>query len=106
MAGRGSPPGVRQGGKKKGSHNHITADIRALAQSYGPAAIRRLALLSGLVPPKPADKLPATNAGTQTAAIKELMDRGYGKATQPLVHGITMGLEDVLRDLAREDKGQ
>lgn len=104
MAGKGSPPGVHQGGRKKGTRNHITKDVRELAQVYGPAAIRRLAMLSGLIRPSAADAKLGMNAGTQTAALKELMDRGYGKATQPLQHGVTVGLEQVLRDLAEIEK--
>jgi hypothetical protein len=42
--------------------------------------IERLAQLAGLVP-----DCPTTEPGaTQVAAIRELLDRGYGKALQPL----------------------
>ena len=57
-----------------GTPNKATAEIKALAQSYAPAAMMELARL-------------ATKAQSETArvaAIKELFDRGYGKATQLL----------------------
>ena len=55
-----------------GTPNRATAEIKALAQSYAPAAMMELARL-------------ATKAESETArvaAIKELFDRGYGKSTQ------------------------
>jgi hypothetical protein len=76
---RGSAPGERRGGRKPGTPNKHTAEIRAVAQQYGPAAIAALAELSGLAP--------GTRAESETAriaAIKELLDRGYGKSAQPL----------------------
>ena len=30
MAGHGSPKGVRQGGRQKGTPNHLTADVKAM----------------------------------------------------------------------------
>jgi len=57
----------------------VVFEIRDLAQQYGPAAITRLAELCGLAP-----GIPAEAEATQVAALKELLDRGYGRATQPL----------------------
>jgi hypothetical protein len=67
-------------GRPKGSLNKTTREIKALARAFGPPAINRLAQLSGLLAGAPA----AESEGAQIAAIKELLDRGYGKATQPL----------------------
>ena len=55
-------------------------EIKALAQQHGPQAIARLAQLSGLISGRPG----ADSEAAQIAAIKELLDRGYGKSTQPL----------------------
>ena len=71
---RGSKPGERRGGRQKGTPNKATADIRALAQKYGDFAIKELARI--------AEK--GENEATRVAALKELLDRGYGKARQPL----------------------
>jgi len=67
-------------GRPKGAVNKTTKEIKALAREFGPPAISKLAQLSGLLAGTPA----AESEGAQIAAIKELLDRGYGKATQPL----------------------
>lgn len=70
-------------GRPLGSKNKTTADIRELAQSYGPAAIARLALLAGLTIDERGEPIPgAENTATQVAATNALLDRGFGKATQ------------------------
>ena len=71
--------GLKTGGRVKGSLNKATVEIKALAQEYGPAAIARLALLSGLT-----DKPGSDSEQTQLGAMKELLDRGYGKSAQIL----------------------
>jgi hypothetical protein len=67
-------------GRKPGVPNKATQDIKALAQVHGPAVIARLAELAGLNPKVPA----ADNQTTQVIAMKELMDRGYGKSPQAI----------------------
>jgi hypothetical protein len=65
-------------GRPKGVPNKATADIKRLAQHYGPDAIAALAEMSGLEP--------GTRAESETAriaALRELLDRGYGRASQP-----------------------
>lgn len=59
-------------GRKKGVPNKATADIKALAQKYAPEAMSELARLA----------TEAENEGARVSAIKELFDRGYGKAKQ------------------------
>jgi hypothetical protein len=71
----------RRGGRQKGTPNKATADIKALAQPYGASAIAALAQLAGLIAGMPA----AESEATRVAAIKELLDRGFGRATQPVV---------------------
>lgn len=51
MAGRGSAPGERRGGRLPGVPNKATAEVRAIAQGYGPDIIQRLADLGGLGAP-------------------------------------------------------
>jgi hypothetical protein len=53
-------------------------EIQTLARQHAPSAITRLAQLAGLIDGEPAD----THAA-QIAAIKELLDRGLGRA--PLI---------------------
>lgn len=75
----GSKPGERRGGRRKGTPNKATADIKVLAQQYTPAAIERLAVLGGLVN---AGEGIALSEQAQVGALKELIDRGHGKAPQ------------------------
>lgn len=66
--------GKREGaGRPPGAKNKATAEIKALAQEYGPRAIERLAqiMLSEDVPPQAC-----------VAAAREILDRGHGKALQ------------------------
>ena len=77
---RGSAPGERRGGRQKGTPNKTTGEIREVARRYGPAVIERLAKMSGIIPGTPADSY-----AVQVAAMKELLDRGYGRATLPTV---------------------
>ena len=57
----------------------VVFEIQNLAKQFGPAAIAKLAEMAGLAPGTPAEA-----EATRIAAIKELLDRGYGKAAQPI----------------------
>jgi hypothetical protein len=61
-------------GRPKGSVNKATADIKALASMHVEAAIVELARIA----------FQSDDDKTRVAAIKELLDRGFGKATQPI----------------------
>jgi hypothetical protein len=75
--------GKREGsGRKPGSLNKATAEVKELAQQYGPAIIERLARLAGLT------KVAGSDSDvTQLGAMRELLDRGYGKAAQAITGG-------------------
>jgi hypothetical protein len=66
-------------GRKKGTPNKVTAEIKGLAQKYGPEAIAELARLA----------TKAESEAARVAAIKELLDRGYGRAVQPIEGSMT-----------------
>ena len=68
----GSKPGERRGGRKKGTPNRVTAEIKAVAQKHGPGAIAELARIM----------TKSETDQARVAAAKELLDRGYGKSTQ------------------------
>ena len=73
MAGTG---GKRVGaGRKKGSVNKATANVKALAQKHAPEAIKKLNEL------KTGKDVPAA---TQRAAANDILDRAYGKPTQAI----------------------
>lgn len=61
-------------GRKKGVPNKVTAEIRAIAQLHAEDAIKELARLV----------TKGKSEMARIAAAKELLDRGYGKSTQPL----------------------
>lgn len=69
---------AKRSGRPKGSPNKITAEVKELARKYGPDAIERLAGLAGLLP----GVMPAEAGAAQVAALREILDRAYGKATQ------------------------
>lgn len=75
IARRGSQPGERRGGRQKGTPNKATASIKALAANHAPAAMEELFRLA----------TKANSEAVRVAAIRELFDRGFGKARQPLV---------------------
>ena len=72
---RGPPKGTAKvpgSGRQPGTLNKATADVKALAREHGPAAIQELARLA----------TEAISEQARVAAIKELLDRGYGRAPQ------------------------
>ncbi|MFY3543111.1 hypothetical protein ACOTH0_08865 [Achromobacter xylosoxidans] len=72
----GKPKGLpKTGGRTKGTPNRATADIKALAQLHAVEAIATLAEIM---------KDPEHPPAARVAAAKELIDRGFGKATQPI----------------------
>jgi|ERR1700730_2933708 len=104
----GRPKGLpHTGGRVKGTPNHATAEIKELARVHAPAGVARLAKIAFEDAPgelqavetlKAKIRDGATTAEiarfareasssrndlTRVAAIKELFDRGYGKAPQP-----------------------
>lgn len=67
--------GKREGaGRKEGVPNKATAEVRKLAQAHGPKAIKELARLA----------TEAESEQARVSAIKEILDRAYGKVAQPL----------------------
>jgi len=71
--------GRKTGGRVKGvSVNKNTGIMREMAQVYGPAAIAKLAQLAGLIKGTPGSE----QEGVQVQALRELLDRGYGKPAQ------------------------
>lgn len=73
---RGSKPGERRGGRQKGTPNKATASIRDVAREYTTQAVDALvSVLAG------GEGIPAA---AQVAAAKEILDRGYGRASTVL----------------------
>lgn len=66
--------GRKTGGRVAGTPNKATSEIKALARTHAPAVIAELARLA----------TGAESESARVAAIKELLDRGFGKAAQPV----------------------
>lgn len=62
--------GKKTGGRKLGTPNRATADVRELAQDYGKEAETKLVEIMRTAP----------NFHAQVAAARELLDRGYCKS--------------------------
>jgi len=75
-------------GRPKGARNKATAEVKAMAQTYAPAAIKELARLS----------TGAESEAARVAASKEILDRAYGKPMQPVAANID------LRDTRKVDE--
>jgi hypothetical protein len=66
--------GYKTGGRRKGVGNHDGDAIRKYAQKYGKKAIDELATQMQTAPEK----------AVRVSAANALLDRGFGKPTQPL----------------------
>jgi hypothetical protein len=74
----------------------VTADIRELARQYAPDALKELARLS----------VNAVSEAAKVAAIREILDRAYGKSSQALEHsGPDKGPIETL-NVTDEDRAQ
>lgn len=90
-------------GRKKGVPNKVGRDVRALAQQYGPDALLGLAIMAGLT--KPVKHLPAIkvseNDQVRKSAADSVLDRAYGKPSQPMEHTVDETFESILDRLGR-----
>jgi hypothetical protein len=64
--------GRKTGGRKRGTPNKISGDVRALALEYVPDALVELARLAA----------EAESEAARLSAIREILDRAFGKAAQ------------------------
>ncbi len=64
-------------GRPKGAKNKATAELQKLARTHTKAAMIELARLS----------IAAESEQARVAAIKEILDRGYGKPAQSVAIG-------------------
>ena len=68
MAGKGDP---KTGGRKKGTPNKTTADIKAAFREHGQEFVRAMLKLTK-----------SKDENVRLKALQICLDRGYGKATQ------------------------
>lgn len=83
MAGKvgGARPGA---GRPKGSKNKVPGHVRELARTYTDKAVEELASLAGAKSGRGCRK--AKSEAARVMAIKELLDRAWGKSTQAHQH--------------------
>lgn len=70
--------GRREGAGRPKGPSKLTIEVRTLARAYGPKAVQKLARLAGLT-----DEPPAESELIQLGAVRELLDRGYGRVVRP-----------------------
>ena len=76
---RGSKPGERRGGRKAGTPNKCTSDLKELAREYTADALQTLvSVMAG------GEGIPAA---AQVSAANAILDRGYGKPSQTIDAG-------------------
>ncbi len=94
--------GTKTGGRRRGTPNKATAEVRALALTHAPAAVAELARLA----------VNAESEAARVSAIGMLLDRAHGKALPgrlikidlpdtSSLEGITKALAAVVQSVAR-----
>lgn len=73
--------GKKTGGRTLGVPNKVQREDRELARKYGPMAIEALAAMAGL---KKDGAGKAEAEAVRKGALDSILDRAYGKATQPI----------------------
>jgi hypothetical protein len=79
--------GRKTGGRQKGSLNKATVDVKLAAQAFTTEAVETLANIMRT----------AESEAARVAAIKELLDRGHGKAKQVVDANVTATIEKLTR---------
>ena len=74
--------GRKTGGRSVGTPNKTTAEIRELVRADGPAIFKELVRLA----------FKSKSEQTRLGAMKEILDRAYGKAPQPLMRFLSGAL--------------
>ena|SRR5262245_6095099 len=85
---KGSP---KTGGRKKGTPNNMTRELKEICRQE--AQVKELIRLA----------TSAESEAVRVAAIKEMFDRGFGRATQPIEGTMTYGVSEQLAELFKEN---
>ena len=95
-------------GRPKGVRNKVTKEVRAIAADYGPEAVRRLAVIGGIIPKAKLRKgeASAKSEATQVVALNAILNRAYGFPSQPLSHSADESFETLLDRLEQRRLGQ
>ena len=83
--------GTKTGGRQKGTLNKATAEVRALAQEYGPDALKELHRLSQ----------DATSEAARVSACNAILERAYGRSPTSLPIEIDLPKTETPEDVSR-----
>jgi hypothetical protein len=83
--------GRKTGGRQKGSLNKATVDVKLAAQAFTTEAVETLANIMRT----------AESEAARVAAIKELLDRGHGKAKQVVDANVEGRFTEIRRTIGR-----
>jgi len=87
---KGSP---KTAGRKKGTPNIMTRELKEICRQEAPTLVKELIRLA----------TSAESEAVRVAAIKEVFDRGFGKATQPIEGSVTYGVSEQLAELFKDN---
>jgi uncharacterized membrane-anchored protein len=73
----------------------MTRELKEVARQEAPILIKELIRLA----------TKAESEAVRVAAIKEMFDRGFGKAAQPVEGSLTYGISEQLAELFRYNEG-
>jgi hypothetical protein len=80
---------------QEGHPNKITREIKEIAHQYGPGALKELARIA----------TQGESEAARVAACREILDRAYGKAMQPIQGTVDYGISEQLAELFRGNEG-
>src|SRR5262249_44620140 len=83
----------KTGGRKKGTPNIVTRELKEICRQEAPSLVKELIRLA----------TSAESEAVRVAAIKEMFDRGFGRATQPIEGTVTYGVSEQLAELVKEN---
>ncbi len=80
--------GMKTGGRRKGTANKVTAEVKAAFQKHGPALVKALLKLTK-----------SDDERVRLGAIKECLDRGWGKPAQAVDLGVEVQITAIERKI-------
>ena len=83
--------GTKTGGRQKGTLNKATAEVRALAQEYGPDALKELHRLSQ----------EADSEAARVSACNAILERAYGRSPASVPIEIDLPKTETAEDVSK-----
>ena len=83
--------GAKTGGRQKGTPNKATAEVRALAQKYGPDALKELQRLSK----------EAGSEAARVSACNAILERAYGRSPASVPFQIDLPKTETVEDVSK-----